>query len=294
MTDAVRSAENNGVGAVGPGGAAGFGARGGLPAAYTALGSSSFLDFVGAAAPALLPGSRALPAGSASDLAPHGTTIIAATFAGGALIAGDRRATMANVVAQRDTQKVYVTDTFSAVGIAGAAGIAIEMVRLFGVELEHYEKIQGTPLSLTGKANRLSTMVRSNLGAAMQGLAVLPLLVGFEPTEEGGRIFSYDATGGSYEERDYHSIGSGSPYARGALKKRWRPDLDADAAVRVAIDALYDAADDDTATGGPDLIRRLYPSAILVTADGATHVSDEQIAAVAERVVADRHERPGG
>src|SRR4029453_12578202 len=150
------------------------------------------------------------------DFAPHGTTIVAATFPGGVVMAGDRRATMGNIIAQRDIEKVFPTDEFSCVGIAGSAGLAVEMVRLFQTELEHYEKIEGTPLSLDGKANRLATLIRGNLGMAMQGLAVVPLFAGYDLRHEGGRIFSYDVTGGRYEEQAFYSVGSGSLFARGS------------------------------------------------------------------------------
>ena len=198
----------------------------GLPAPFMASGSSSFTEFLGSHAPELLPSGRPLPPGGALE-APHGTTIVTLTFDGGVVMAGDRRATMGNLIANRDMQKVFGADDYSAVGIAGTAGLAIELVKLFQVELEHYEKIEGTLLSLEGKANRLATMIRSNLGMAMQGLAVVPLFAGFDLEGDLGRIFSYDVTGGCYEEHDHHSVGSGSLFARGALKKLWRPGLDA-------------------------------------------------------------------
>ncbi|HWM73221.1 MAG TPA: proteasome subunit beta, partial [Nocardioides sp.] len=171
-----------------------------LPAAFLQPGSSSFSDFLSEQAPDLLPGRRAVPQGNAGDLAPHGTTIVAATFPGGLVIAGDRRATMGNIIAQRDIEKVFPADEYSAVGIAGSAGIAVELVRLFQTELEHYEKIEGSVLSLDGKANRLSALIRGNLGMAMQGLAVVPLFAGYDLDAGQGRIFSYDVTGGRYEE----------------------------------------------------------------------------------------------
>jgi proteasome beta subunit len=261
-------------------------------------GVSSFTEFLSLASPDLLPGRRALPPGSAAALAPVATTIVAATFRDGAVMAGDRRATMGNLIAQRDIEKVFAADDYCAVGIAGTAGIATEMVRLFQVELEHYEKIEGTPLTLVGKANRLAAMIRGNLGAAMQGLAVLPLLAGFdldagEPAT-AGRIFSYDVTGGRYEERGYYAVGSGSSFARSALKKVWRAGLGPDEVVRTVVDALYDAADEDSATGGPDMTRRLYPSVLLVTADGVARLTDQQIGEVAQAIVAERMTNPGG
>ena len=264
-----------------------------LPAAFTAAGSSSFTEFIGAHAPHLLPSGRVLPAGSSID-APHGTTIVSLTYDGGVIMAGDRRATMGNLIANRDMQKVFGADDYSAVGIAGTAGVAIELVKLFQVELEHYEKIEGALLSLEGKANRLATMIRGNLALAMQGLAVVPLFAGFDLDANGGRIFSYDVTGGCYEEHDHHSVGSGSLFARGAMKKLWREGLSVDDAVRVGVEALYDAADDDSATGGPDLGRRIWPSVAVIDHDGLRFLDDDTLAGVVEQIVADRRGNPGG
>jgi proteasome beta subunit len=249
-----------------------------LPAAFLVPGSSSFADFLAAHAGHLLPGRRPLPAGSLPQL-PHATTIVALAFDAGVVMAGDRRATMGNLIAHREIEKVYPADEYSCVGIAGTAGIAVELVRLFQVELEHYEKIEGALLSLDGKANRLSTMIRGNLGLAMQGLAVVPLFAGFDLDRGHGRIFSYDVTGGRYEERDFHSVGSGSLFAKGSLKKRWRPGLSASEAVAVAVEALFDAADDDSATGGPDEARRIYPVVASVTGEGYRRVPDDELAA---------------
>jgi proteasome beta subunit len=261
-----------------------------LPHAFTTPGSSSFVEFLSSHAPQLLPGNR-----PASDVhAPHGTTILALAFAGGIVMAGDRRATMGSMIASREIEKVFPADEYSAVGIAGTAGLAIELVRLFQLELEHYEKIEGSLLSLDGKANRLATMIRGNLGMAMQGLAVVPLFGGFDLDRRIGRIFSYDVTGGRYEEHDHHAVGSGSVFARGSLKKLWRPGLDADAAVKVAVEALVDAADDDSATGGPDLARRIFPVVAAVTADGYRRLPDEEVGGLAERVVEGRMRSPGG
>ncbi|MEU2349619.1 proteasome subunit beta [Modestobacter sp. NPDC049651] len=266
--------------------------RSGFPPAYLDRVGSSFTDFLGTTAPDLLPGRRTLPPVPAGDLAPHATTIVAATFAGGVLMGGDRRATMGNLISSRDIEKVYAADSWSVIGIAGAAGLAIEMVRLYQVELEHYEKIEGVTMSLDGKANRLAQMIRGNLGAAMQGLAVVPLFAGFDlDAAEGaspGRIFSYDVTGGNYEERGYASVGSGSLFAKNSLKKTWRPGLSADAATRTVVEALYDAADDDSATGGPDTVRRLFPILYRVDAEGAVRLTDDEVAAVAETIVAER------
>jgi proteasome beta subunit len=266
--------------------------RGGFTSAYLDRVGSSFTDFLGTTSPDLLPGRRTLPAVSVAELAPHATTIVAVTFAGGVLMGGDRRATMGNLISSRDIEKVYAADSWSVIGIAGAAGIAIEMVRLYQVELEHYEKIEGMTMSLDGKANRLAGMIRGNLGAAMQGLAVVPLFAGYDlDAAEGaspGRIFSYDVTGGNYEERGYASVGSGSLFAKNSLKKTWRPGLSADAATRTLVEALYDAADDDSATGGPDPVRRLYPILYRVDGEGAVRLTDDEVAAVAEAIIADR------
>jgi len=256
-------------------------------------GSSSFTEFIGAHAPELLPSRRVLPVGGTFE-APHGTTIVALTYDGGIVMAGDRRATMGNLIANRDLDKVFAADQYSAVGIAGTAGLAIEIVKLFQVELEHYEKIEGTLLSLEGKANRLATMIRSNLAMAMQGLAVVPMFAGFDLPTMTGRIFSYDVSGGCYEEHDHHSVGSGSVFARGAMKKLWRPRMDSANAVRVAAEALYDAADDDSATGGPDLSRRIWPTLAVVDAEGLRFLDDDTLAAVVEQIVADRRGNSGG
>jgi proteasome beta subunit len=265
-----------------------------LPAAYLTPGSSSFLDFLGAQAPELLPGRRSVPQGNAGDLAPHGTTIVAATFPGGVVMAGDRRATMGNIIAQRDIEKVFPTDEYSCVGIAGSAGLAVELVRLFSLELEHYEKIEGSTLSTDGKANRLAALIRSNLGMAMQGLAVVPLFAGYDVAAGHGRIFSYDVTGGRYEETAFHSVGSGSLFARGALKKLYRDDLDEQGCVTALVQALYDAADDDSATGGPDMTRRIFPVVGVITEDGYRRLGDDEVAAIADRVIAARMDRPDG
>jgi proteasome beta subunit len=259
----------------------------------TSPGSSSFTEFLSAAAPNLLPGSG----GAVAALAPHGTTIVAAAFTGGVVMAGDRRATAGNLIAQRDIEKVFASDDYSLVGIAGTAGLAIEIVRLYQVELEHYEKIEGTQLTLEGKANRLSTMIRGNLGQALQGLAVVPLFAGFDldspDVASAGRIYSFDVTGGRYPEQHYHSVGSGSLFARGALKKLWRPGLDSAGAIRVVVESLYDAADDDSATGGPDLVRGIYPVVMLATAAGTSRVPDTALDPVVRAILADREAHPG-
>ena len=203
-------------------------------------------------------------------------------------MAGDRRATVGNLIAQHDIEKVFAADDLSVIGIAGTAGLALELVRLFQVELEHYEKLEGVSLSLEGKANRLASMLRGSLGLAMQGLAVVPLYAGFDTTAGSGRIFSYDVTGGRYEERAFHAVGSGSSFARGSLKKRYRADADSLAAISVVIEALYDAADDDSATGGPDAARGIYPVVGVVTAAGARILSDDEVAPLVTAMLASR------
>jgi len=270
----------------------------GLPAAFLRAGSSSFLDFAQVVAPNTLPGSRAGgqrgSEASMADLAPHGTTIVAAAFGSGVVMAGDRRATMGNLIAQRDIEKVFAADEFSMIGIAGTAGLAVELVRLFQVELEHYEKIEGAPLSLDGKANRLATMIRGNLGLALQGLAAVPLFAGWDDSSQQGRIFSYDVTGGKYEETAFYSVGSGSVFARGSLKKLYRPGLDEQDCALAVVQALYDAADDDSATGGPDMTRRIFPVVMMSTPDGVRRFADDEIAALMDRLMAARMRRPDG
>lgn len=230
----------------------------------------------------------------ANQLAPHGTTIVASKFVDGVLLAGDRRATMGHVIAQRDIEKIFAADEFTGVGIAGSAGIAVDLVRLFQVELEHYEKIEGTPLSIEGKANRLGTLLRGNLGLAMQGLAALPLMAGFDTSNHRGRIFSYDVTGGRYEEHDYYSIGSGAFFARGSLKKLHDSGHSRGKAIEVCLQALYDAADDDSATGGPDLTRRIFPMVALITDSGFEVVDEETVASTVSHMMQDRMARPDG
>jgi proteasome beta subunit len=260
-----------------------------LPAGFFSLASSSFTDLLRAYSPELLPRNRI--DASARPEVPHGTTIVAATYADGALLAGDRRTTMGNLIAGRDVDKLSITDDYSAVGFAGTVGISLEMARLFAMEIVHYEKIEGVSLSLAGKVNRLAAMIKGNLEMATAGLASVPLFVGFDLEEadpaRAGRIVSVDPVGGWYEESDgYHAIGSGSPYARSSLKKLYAPDADETAALRALIEALYDAADDDSATGGPDMVRRIFPTAIRITAAGAARLTEEEIARVADAVMA--------
>ncbi|MGW7417584.1 proteasome subunit beta [Streptomyces sp. NPDC054863] len=265
-----------------------------LPAAFLTPGSSSFMDFLGEHSPEMLPGNRVLPPVAGVVEAPHGTTIVAASFPGGVVLAGDRRATMGNMIAQRDIEKVFPADEYSAVGIAGTAGLAVEMVKLFQLELEHFEKVEGATLSFEGKANRLSTMIRSNLGMAMQGLAVVPLFAGYDVDREKGRIFSYDVTGGRSEELGFAATGSGSVFARGSMKKLYRKDLTEQETTTLVIQALYDAADDDSATGGPDMARRIYPIVTVISEDGFRRLTDEESAELARTVLAKRLEQPDG
>jgi proteasome beta subunit len=210
------------------------------------------------------------------------------------VLAGDRRATAGNMIAKRDVEKVFRSDEFSAVGYAGTGSVGIEFVRLFQVELEHYEKMEGRSLSLEGKANRLAWMIRGNLAAAMQGLIVVPLFVGFDEESDRGRIFSYDVAGGPYEERQFHSIGSGSVFARGALKKMFVDNMPVRDAVLACVQALYDAADDDSATGGPDLTRRIFPVIATVTDDGFRKLTEAESEEYARQVVQDRMADPDG
>ncbi|MGP7997424.1 MAG: proteasome subunit beta [Streptosporangiaceae bacterium] len=258
-------------------------------------GTSSFADLVASCAPDLLPGAAAAAADPAvAAQLRHGTTIVAVRFGTGVVMVGDRRATAGNMIAQHDIEKVFRSDDFSCVGIAGVAGIGLELVRLFQLELEHYEKLEGRTLSLEGKANRLSAFVRGNLSAAMQGLMVVPLFAGFDEEAGHGRIFSYDATGGRYEERPYYAVGSGSVFARGALKKLYSDGMTSDDAVLLCMQALYDAADDDSATGGPDLARHIYPVIAVITADGFQRLSEAEAGEYARAVVEERMSSPDG
>ena len=264
-------------------------------AACLSVGTSSFADFLTASAPGLLPGAASAgPAAPAPGDLPHGTTIVAMDFDGGVIMAGDRRSTAGSMIAQRDIEKVFRSDDFSCVGISGVAGIGLEFVRLFQLELEHYEKLEGRTLSLDGKANRLAAFVRGNLGGAMQGLVVVPLFAGYDEDTGKGRIFSYDVAGGRYEERKFHAIGSGSVFARGSLKKLYTDGMSEDDAVTACMQALYDAADDDSATGGPDLTRRIYPVVAVVTGNGFRRLTDDEAAENAEAVVRERMQSPGG
>jgi proteasome beta subunit len=266
----------------------------GLPPEFFEVGSSSFVDFLRAHSPELLPVNRALPAYGSMPELPHGTTVLTLTYADGVMMAGDRRATRANEIAHRELDKVQRADEYSVVAFAGTVGLAMEMVRLFQVELEHYEKTEMAQLSLAGKARRLGAVIQANLAQAMRGLAVVPLFAGYDLDGEQGRIFTYDITGSPQEARDFHAEGSGSPHARGALKKLYRADMDERDSAAACVHALYDAAEDDTATGGPDPIRRVYPTIVVVTADGFRRLPEDEIVTIADEVVQARHERPDG
>jgi proteasome beta subunit len=224
----------------------------------------------------------------------HGTTVAALRYLDGVVMAGDRRATEGYSIAHRAIEKVFPADRHSAVAFAGAAGPGIEMVRLFQTQLEHYEKVEGLALSLEGKANQLGQMIRGNLGMALQGLAVVPLFAGYDLDLGRGRIFSYDVTGGMYEEHRFYSVGSGSLFARGSLKKIYRDDFDAEDATVACVQALYDAADDDSATGGPDLFRRIFPVVAVVTEDGYRRIPDNELSTLVEGVMDARRVVPDG
>ena len=208
----------------------------------------------------------------------HGTTVVAMRYTQGVIMAGDRRATEGHIIAHRAMEKVFPADRHSAVAIAGAAGPAVEMVKLFQTQLEHYEKVEGVALSLEGKANQLGQMVREHLPMAMQGLVVVPLFAGFDLARGQGRIFSYDVTGGHYEEADHAATGSGGRDARTTIKLGWHPGLARDEAIELAVRALYEAADEDSATGGPDLVRGIFPKVATVTLEGYETVPDAEVA----------------
>jgi proteasome beta subunit len=256
----------------------------------------SFADLVRTVSPPEAASSHGQPAPNAGApfgaplSVPHGTTVLALKFAEGAVIAGDRRATEGLTIADERIDKVFPADETSAVAIAGAAGQATEIVRLFQTELEHYEKVEGDRLSLEGKANRLAQMIRQNFPMALQGLIVVPLFAGYDERRGEGRLFRYDATGGRWEEADFHATGSGSLHARGTLKKRWRPGLSRQDAVRAAVEALYDASQEDVATGGPNPIRGIYPSVRTITTEGVIVVPEDEVRAAFEDIIGTTHE----
>jgi proteasome beta subunit len=257
--------------------------------AFHDYATSSFLDVLRREAPHLLPDAE--PLGRAAADVPHGTTVIALRYRDGVIMAGDRQATAGFQIASRRMEKIFKSDDLSGMGIAGAAGPAMEMAKLFQTELEHYEKVEGENLSLEGKANRLGQMVRMNLPAAMQGLVVVPIFAGFDEKAGVGRLFKYDVTGGRYEETDYDAQGSGSKDARDSLKKLWRRELAADEAVRVGLEALWDAADEDVGTGGPDLVRGIFPTVKSITRDGFADVAETDIRRLYDVIMAERRQR---
>jgi proteasome beta subunit len=247
-----------------------------LPLSGASFGADpSFVELLRRQRPEALPSS--LQMSGPLEVA-QGTTVLGLRSADGIVMAGDRRATAGYTIADAKMKKVFAADDFSAIAIAGAAGQAVETVRLFQLELEHYEKLTGDRLSLEGKANRLAQMIRANFPLAMQGLVVVPLFGGYDVARSEGRLFYYDATGGRWEEEDYQATGSGAQPAKNSLKKRWRPGLTHEEALRVAVEALIDAAEDDVATGGPDLARGIFPVVVTVTALGATESTDEDVA----------------
>jgi proteasome beta subunit len=251
---------------------------------HAGLDPTSFSDVLRNVRPESLP-----KVGSVDGLAmPHATTILAVVFEDGVIIAGDRRAIEGFTIADRTIEKVFATDDMSAVAIAGTAGPAIEMTRLFQTELEHYEKVEGERLTLDGKANKLAQLIRAHLPMAMQGLGVVPLFAGFDESKKVGRIFKYDMTGGRYEQTDYATTGSGGKDAKATIKKRYRPDLPRDEAIKVALEGLFDASEEDVATGGPDVLRRIYPNIASITAAGFKEIPDDEIAQIFDDLLAER------
>ena len=222
---------------------------------------------------------------------PHATTCVALRYDGGVVMAGDRRATSGNLISHRTMEKVVQADRHSGVAIAGSAGPAMEMVRLFQLQLEHYEKVEGSAISLEGKANQLSAMVRSNLQAAMMGMVVVPIFAGYDLLRSTGRLWDYDATGGRYEERDYVATGSGSLHAGTVIKVGFRSDLGRDAAIDLAARALWEAADADSATGGPDGLRGIYPVVAAIDVDGWERLDDADLAGRYARIIQEVDER---
>ena len=257
---------------------------------------ASFVELLRRVAPHDVPGasgSHTRNAGAPPLEITHGTTVVAIRFADGVVLAGDRRATSGFAIASRRIEKVFPADDSSGVAIAGAAGPAVDMVRLFQVQLEHYEKIEGEILSIEGKANQLAQLVRANLPAALQGLVVVPLFAGYDDHRERGRVFSYDVTGGKYEETDFQANGSGGVHARNWIKAQWREDLSRDEAIDLALRALFAAADEDAATGGPDLVRRIFPTIAVIDAAGFLAVTDDEIETRAGNVLGGREEGAG-
>jgi proteasome beta subunit len=271
-----------------------------FPSPYSLDTHSSFYHYLSVQHPELLPMVRwqtlMNTSGPPSGLSPnqipplpHGTTVLAFTYQGGVLIAGDRRATEGYQIASTRMEKVFQTDDFSAMAIAGAAGPCVEMAKLFRIELEHYEKLDGQPLTCEGKANRLGQMVKANFPMVLQGLVVIPLFVGYDQQRAIGRIFKYDITGGRYEETDFHAVGSGGKDARNTLKEHFKKDLPEQEACQIALRALVNAAEEDVGTGGPDLFRRIYPTMKLVDHQGVRDVEESSIASICESLM-NRHQ----
>ncbi len=242
----------------------------------------SFLDLVRSTRAEALPH---MPADRGEAMTAHGTTVLGLRFADGLVMAGDRRATDGYTIADDKIDKVFTSDELSAVAISGAAGQAVEIVKLFQVELEHYEKVTGDRLSLEGKANRLAQMIRENFPMALQGLVVVPLFGGYDERSGRGRLFKYDAIGGRWEEQDFHSTGSGGRAAKGTLKKGWRPGLTREEAIRLAVEALTDASEEDAATGGPSVARGIYPTVRIITKEGVDEIAPEQLRPIVQSVV---------
>ena len=258
--------------------------------AFLDYSNTSFADLLRQTSPELLPGRRETAgADGEAPMVPHGTTVLALRYRDGVVMAGDRQASEGYQVSSRRIEKIFKADDLSGVGIAGAAGPAMEMARLFQTELEHYEKVEGENLSLDGKANKLGQMVRLNLPMAMQGLVVVPIFAGFDERAGTGRLFKYDVTGGRYEEADYFAQGSGGKDARDSLKKRFKRDMPREEAVRVAIEALIDAADEDLGTGGPDLLRGILPSVKTITRSGFSDAPEDEIRRNCEAILNDRN-----
>jgi proteasome beta subunit len=224
------------------------------------------------------------PDGDLPDI-PEGTTVLALRFADGVIMAGDRRATAGNVIAHKRIQKVFAADEFSAVAVSGTAGMAVELIKLFQTELEHYEKIEGTRLSIDGKANYLARLVRNHLPLAFQGLVVVPLFCGYDEASEQGRLYTFDVVGGRYEEQDYATTGSGGQEAKSFLKTAYDDEMSEQDALRIAVEALVAAAEEDAATGGPDIRRGIYPNVVMVTSQGLREVSDDTLAGIASSVL---------
>jgi proteasome beta subunit len=260
---------------------------------FRSYANSSFVELLRRETPHLMPSAPDGAAVTGAEV-PHGTTVIAVRYRDGVIMAGDRQATAGYQVASRRIEKIFKSDDLSGVGIAGAAGPAMEMAKLFQTELEHYEKVEGDNLSLEGKANKLGQMIRMNLQAAMMGLAVVPIFAGFDEKSGLGRLFKYDITGGRYEETNYDAQGSGSKDARDSLKKLWKRDMARDEALQVALQALIDAADEDVGTGGPDFVRGIFPTVKTITRSGFGDVGEDEVRRVCEQILDDRKRNGNG